>query len=115
MARGNELRFGQGDVGRLPRSGAEMNQVRSDGGHGSLRSAVCVFNGCANSEPLRKWPLGGSWKRHTNIYYGHKYFGRARPHTLEKAISSEINRSNSAGLDCSEVTLSLEQGLICLK
>lgn len=34
---------------------------------------VC-FNWCANSQPLRKWPLGGSSKWHTNIYCGHKHF-----------------------------------------
>lgn len=38
------------------------------------KECVCVFNWCSNFQQLRKWPLGGSSKWHTNIYYRHKHF-----------------------------------------
>lgn len=66
-----------------------MDQVWTDGSHGSLGGNVCVFNWCTNSQPLRKWPLGGSSKWHTNIYHGCKH--------LWKPIYSDLFRHVECG------------------
>lgn len=71
-----------------------------------------MFNCCTNSQALRKWPLGGSLKWHTNIYYGHKHFCKHIHADWARKIQCSVRIINSPASLARSSTSQLGSGLL---